>query len=306
MKICNLNFSSYILNASGPKCTSLEELEKIGESDSAAIMFKSCTIKPRHGNPKPRYIDLPFGSIQSMGLPNLGYLEYIKIADKLKKYNKPKIASIAGFNINEYRTMVKAFQKSSVDMIEINLSCPNIASKIPTAYDNDLLEKTLEHILGCGDKPIGIKLPAYYDINQFQKIAELILKYKISFITCINSIGHSLFINPETERPVIKPNDGFGGLGGRYIKPMALANVRTYRKLLGNRITIFGVGGIEKGSDAFEYLLAGADAVQVGTEFMRNGVNCFEVINRELKNLLIKKKYLSIQFAKGKLKMFSI
>ena len=111
-----------VFNASGPKCTSLKQLEQIAKSESDAIMMKSCTLEPRYGNPKPRYADLPHGAIQAMGLPNLGYKKYIKYADKLKKYNKPIIASIAGLNFDEYIIMMKAFQKSEVKTIEVNLS----------------------------------------------------------------------------------------------------------------------------------------------------------------------------------------
>jgi dihydroorotate dehydrogenase (fumarate) len=89
---------------------------------------------------------------------------------------------------------------------------------------------------------------------------------------------------------------------GDYIKPIALANVRTFYELLGNKISIFGVGGIKTGTDAFEFLLAGADAVQVATTFEKEGPGCFERINSELEEILRKKNYNSIKEVKGKLK----
>ena len=133
-------------------------------------------------------------------------------------------------------------------------------------------------------------------------MADLIKKYKISFITCINSVGNTLVIDPESETPVIKPKKWFGGLSGDYIKPIALANVRAFYELLKDKVSIFGVGGIKTGIDVFEFLLAGADAVQIATTFEKEGQSCFVRINSELEEILKRKGYKSIEEVKGKLK----
>lgn len=245
-KIAGVELDSYICNASGPLDSTLEELENIASSKSSAIVMKSCTIEPREGNQEPRYIRLPLGSIQSMGLPNLGYQEYIKFASRLKKYNKPVIASVAGLSVEDYKKMIEAFQNSDVDLIEVNLSCPNLEGKPQIAYDFEQIEKVLCNISNLGKKPIGLKLPPFYDFVHHKQMADLIKKYKISFITCINSVGNTLIIDPEFETPVIKPKKGFGGLCGDYIKPIALANVRAFYELLENKVSIFGVGGINR------------------------------------------------------------
>jgi len=301
-KVAGINFDSYVLNASGPKDSTLEELKVIAESGSSAITMKSCTLEPREGNAEPRYVRLQFGSIQSMGLPNLGYQEYIELASELRKYNKPIIASIAGLTIDDYQKMVKDFQNSKVHLIEINLSCPNLEGKAPIAYNFEQTELVLNKIRDLGEKPIGLKLPPYYERSQCEQIVKLVQRYNISFITCINSIGNTLVIDPEKEMPVIKPKKGFGGLSGQYIKPIALANVRMFYELLMNKVSIIGVGGIKSGSDAFEFLLAGADAVQIGTTFEKEGSLSFGRIDKELKDILQKKGYNSIQEIKGKLK----
>lgn len=301
-KIAGIEFQSYVCNASGPMDSTLEELEIIANSASSAIMMKSSTVQPREGNDEPRYVRLPLGSIQSMGLPNLGYKEYIKFTSRLKKYNKPITASVAGLSVEDYQIMVRAFQKSDADLIEVNLSCPNLEGKPQVAYDFEQTEKVLSAISNLGDKPLGLKLPPYYDFVHHKQMTEIIRKYKISFITCINSVGNTLIIDPELETPVIKPKKGFGGLGGDYIKPISLANVRAFYELLRDEVSIFGVGGIKSGTDAFEFLLAGADAVQVATIFEKEGVSCFKRINQELEKILQKKGYNSIQEVKGKLK----
>jgi dihydroorotate dehydrogenase (fumarate) len=301
-KIAGIKFDSYICNASGPLDSTLEELENIGNSGSPAITMKSCTILPRQGNDEPRYVHLPLGAIQSMGLPNLGYQEYVRFSSQLKKHNKPIIASVAGLSVEDYRIMVEAFQKSDADLIEVNLSCPNLEGKPQVAYDFEQTEKVLLAVSNLGTKPIGLKLPPFYDFVHHKQIADLIRKYKISFITCINSVGNTLVIDPETETPVIKPKRGYGGLCGDYIKPIALANVRAFYELLKDEVSIFGVGGIKSGTDAFEFLLAGADAVQVAIVFEKEGPSCFKRINQELEEILQRKGYNSIQDVRGKLK----
>lgn len=301
-QIAGIPLESYLMNASGPKCTTWDELQTIAQSASVAVVTKSCTIKPREGNPEPRYQDLPLGSIQSMGLPNLGYKAYLEMVPQLKALGKPVIVSISGFSVEDNIEMVSAFQNSDVDLIEVNFSCPNIPGKAQVAYDFEQTDKALAAITALGNKPIGIKLAPYFDMSHFIAVANIIKKYPVKFITCINSIGNTLVIDPYTEQPIIKPKGGFGGLCGDYIKPIGLANVRAFRELLDDDVQIIGVGGIKTGIDAFEYLLAGADAVQIATCFEKEGESCFERIETELAEFMQSKNYFKISDAKGKLK----
>lgn len=306
--IAGIKLAGFACNASGPMCTTLNELKDLGTSGSAAIVMKSCTLEAREGNPEPRYARLPSGVIQSMGLPNLGYQEYIRFSHILKEEfpNKPIIASVAGLdNIGDYLIMVNAFQEEgAVDLIEVNLSCPNIPGKPQIAYDMETVERLLVLLSEIGEKPIGLKLPAYPDLSFHRKMAELIRRYEVRFITCINSIGHALAIDPENETTLIAPNRGLGGLSGEYILNVALGNVRIFYELLhGADVSIFGVGGIGNEIDAFKFLLAGADGVQIGTTFMNEGPGCFGRINRGLESLLKRKGYGSIEEARGRLKI---
>jgi len=300
--IAGVKLNSYLMNASGPKCTTLQELQVIATSSSATIVTKSCTLAPREGNPEPRYSDLPLGSIQSMGLPNLGYKAYLEMLPSLKKSGKPIVVSISGFSIEDNIEMVSAFQASDVDLIEVNFSCPNIPGKAQVAYDFEQVERALTALTVLGDKPLGIKLAPYFDMSHFIAMATILKKFPVKFITCVNSIGNTLIIDPVSERPIIKPKGGFGGLCGDYIKPIGLANVRAFRELLDDDIQIIGVGGIKSGVDAFEYLLAGADAVQIATCFEKQGPSCFERIEGELKAFMANKGYTKLSDAKGQLK----
>lgn len=300
--IAGINLSHCIFNASGPLCKTLEELETIGRSNSSAIMTKSCTLEERQGNPEPRYKDIEFGSINSMGLPNLGYKKYIEFIPILKKFNKPIIISVSGLSLQNNLIMIEALNNTDADLIELNLSCPNIIGKPQVGYDFEQTDKVLTEIMKISKKPLGVKLPPYFDFVHFKQMANILNKHKVRFASCINSVGNAIFIDPEKEEVVIKPKEGFGGLGGKYVKPTALANVKKFYELLNKDIDIIGVGGINSGKDVFEFILAGASAVQLATVFMQEKEGCFERIEKEFNEFMNKKGYSSIEEVKGKLK----
>jgi len=303
--ISGIHFDSCIMNASGPLDATLEELTDIATSGAGGIVMKSCTVEVREGNPEPRYVDVEWGSINSMGLPNLGYKYYNDIAPKLKSYGKPLIASIAGAESKEYEKIVEAFNSSNVDILEINLSCPNVVGRPQIGYDFEMSEEIMGVVGDVSDKPWGVKLPPYFDFVHFEEMASILNNSKISFIVSINSIGNALFIDWETEKVLIKPKGGFGGLGGKYIKPTALANVRKFHELLDKKIKIVGVGGIYSGVDAFEFILSGATLLQLGTSFAQEGPQIFERVSRELKAIMDKKGYASLEDFRGKLKVIN-
>lgn len=300
-ELAGVRLEHCIFNASGPRCATLEELDAIGRSDSAAIVTKSCTLEPREGNPEPRYSDLPHGGIQSMGLPNLGYRKYIEFLPALKQHGKPVIVSVAGLCEADNLKIIEALDRTGVDMIELNMSCPNIPGKPQTGYDFEQSDRLIGHAMQLTSKPLGLKLPPYFDFVHFERMAAVLNRHRPAYVCCINSLGNALAIDPETERTIIRPKDGFGGLSGSYVKPTALANVRKFYELL-DGIDIVGVGGICTGEDVFEFILAGATAVQVGTKFMQDGHDIFETLEREFNELMERKGYTSIEEVRGKLK----
>lgn len=298
-----IDFENPIFNASGPSCSTLEELKKIGESKSSWIMMKSCTLEEREWNPTPRYVEVPLGSINSMWLPNLGYKKYIEFSGVLKNYNKPVIASISWLKPDDFQVMVKDFQENSAsDILEVNFSCPNVIWKPQIWYDPETVDKILSQIDNLWSKPIWIKLPPYFDFVHYEQIANIILKYNVAFVTCINSVWNTLIIDPETEQPLIKPKDWFGWLGWDFVKPVALANVRKFYELIWDKVQIIGCGWIKSWIDVFEFILAWASGVQIATQFEKEWTNSFERINKEFEEYMSKKWYKSIEEFRGKLK----
>lgn len=295
-----------IMNASGVLCSTDQELSNLLNSFSGGVVTKSCTSKPREGNVSPRYFEWNAGSINSMGLPNRGINFYISFLEK-KKINKPIFLSISGLSPEEnYFLIQKANQSSKITAIELNLSCPNILEKKEILdYNFYKISNFIENIFKFNKIPLGIKLPPYFYETQIKNMASILNQFPISFITCINSLPNGLFIDLNQEAVVIRPKKGFGGIGGSVIKPFALANIHKFYTYIRKDISIIGCGGISSGKDIFEHILCGASAVQIGTQFMKEGISVFERLKKELIFILEKKNYSSINIFKGKLKTFN-
>ncbi|HJR78088.1 MAG TPA: dihydroorotate oxidase [Nitrospiraceae bacterium] len=302
INIAGVRFPSCIMNASGALCVTREELMALGRSRSGAIVTKSMTIEPRIGNPEPRYVGFPGGSINSMGLPNLGYRAYVDLIPELRRFGKPVLASVAGLCEDDFVKIAEAVNGAKPDLIEINLSCPNIPGKPQIGYDVQDSERLLRRVRPLITVPMGVKLPPYFDPAHHVVMSGVIRRTGVDFLTLINSVGNGLVVDPDRESVVIKPKGGFGGLGGAIIKPVALANVRAFWRLLEGQCPIIGTGGIVSGIDAFEHFLCGASAVQVGTALVDEGIGVFDRLEGELAASLEKKGYKSPEACRGRLK----
>ena len=300
--IAGVRFPLCLMNASGALCVTREELEALGRSRTGAIVTKSMTLEARTGNPEPRYYPFAGGSINSMGLPNLGYRAYAELIPSLKTFKKPVIASVAGLCEDDFPEIARTIARAGPDLVEVNLSCPNIAGKPQIGYDFEASERLIRRVRAVVKCPLGVKLPPYFDPAHYAAMAEVLKRAPVDFLSLINSVGNALVIDPDRESAVIKPKGGFGGLGGPGIKPVALANVRAFWKAFDGRIPIIGVGGVVSGTDAFEHLLAGASAVQIGTALVEEGLKVFDRIAGELQAVLKKKGYPSATAVVGRLK----
>lgn len=301
--IANQHLPVPIYNASGSQCTTLNQLRNIERSYSAVVLTKSCTVDPRKGNSGTRYWDDDNISINSTGLANLGYEQYIQFS---KQFSKPYFLSIAGLTLDDNLTMIKEINDNfeHIHAIELNLSCPNLEGKAEIAYDFNSekgMSSYLRHIFEEVDIPLGLKLPPYPNNYFWDSAADIINEYPISFVTCINSIGHCIVVDPKTDKTVIHPNGGHGGMGGNFIKPVALANVKKMRERLRSKIDIIGCGGVRTGRDVYDHILCGASAVQVGSALMKEGVGVFLRLKQELEREMYNKGYSSLLDFRGKI-----
>ena len=336
-KIGGLQLENCVFNESGPRSGSVEALSKIGASRAGAILSKSCTILKQQGNDMPRAIQgidmgpsMCEGSFNSEGLPNFGIDYYISDANRkiLSEFDKPYIISLSGLSLDDNCEMLQKALQSGITSIELNLACPNVPGKPIVAYDfagMDLVCKRITEIISqhCrthyntqeskGNGPpsvtFGVKLAPYFDKPHFREAVNIILKYpQIHFITTCNTIGNALFIDSESECVSIQGKGGFGGIGGGFIKPTALANIRTISSLLEEAgridVKVIGVGGIATGDDAFQAILCGASAVQIGTCHWTEGPTCFDRISAELEAIMQRKGYSSIEDFRGQLQSY--
>ena len=137
--------------------------------------------------------------------------------------------------------------------------------------------------------------------------AAILNKYKhiLSYAASINTIGNALAVDYHAEMPSVRANNGYAGLSGPAVKHTALANVRQMRELLDDAIDVVGVGGVQSGRDAFEMILCGARAVQVGTCHWTEGPKCFDRISDELREIMEERGYGKVDDFRGKLKEWS-
>ncbi|TJZ67764.1 dihydroorotate oxidase [Chitiniphilus eburneus] len=292
-----------LMNAAGVWCTLAAQLDALVESSAGAAVTKSCTLSRRDGNPEPRYRALPLGSINSMGLPNEGHVYYLDYAACHDYERKPLFVSVSGLSLDDNLTIVAALREAVLPaFLELNLSCPNVEGKPQPGYDFEAMDQFLAEVATAYRRPFGVKLPPYFDFVHFDNAAEILNRYdNLAFITCINSIGNGLVIDTESESTVIRPKDGFGGLGGDYVLPTALANVNAFHRRCPGK-TIIGCGGVSTGEHVFQHLLAGATLVQVGTALHEEGPSIFDRLQKELRELMAKKGYTRIEDFRGRLK----
>ncbi|MER0123525.1 dihydroorotate oxidase [Streptococcus sp. ZJ93] len=301
-QIAGFPFENCLMNAAGVACMTIEELEEVRLSQAGTFVTKTATLEVRVGNPEPRYQDVPLGSINSMGLPNQGldyYLDYLLDLQE-KESHQTFFLSLVGLSQEETHTLLKQVEASDFKgLTELNLSCPNVPGKPQIAYDFETTEAILREVFSYFTKPLGIKLPPYFDMAHFDQAAAIFNQFPLAFVNCVNSIGNGLYI--EDESVIIRPKNGFGGIGGEYIKPTALANVHAFYQRLKPEIQIIGTGGVLTGRDAFEHILCGASMVQVGTTLHKEGVAAFERITAELHSIMAEKGYESLEDFRGKL-----
>lgn len=302
--IGNFQFDNVLMNASGVRCSTAEDLDKLAASPAGSFITKSGTPHAREGNPEPRVAGLELGSINSMGLPNRGIDYYIDYAEKFQAAHPehPFFMSVAGMSPADYVLIAKKIQASSFNgLTEFNLSCPNVPGKPQIAYDFETTRQILTDIFSVFKKTAGVKLPPYFDLAQFDDMAAILNDFPLTFINSINSLGNGLMIDPKTDTVLLKPKGGFGGIGGAYAKPIALANVRAFRQRLRPEIVIIGTGGVNTGRDVYELILCGASMVQLGTVFGVEGIPVFSRLLTELATEMATKHHETIADFQGQL-----
>ncbi len=301
-KIGDLKFEFPVFNAAGLWAKTKEDFESFARSEAEAILAGSCTNEPREGNPEPHgYLGNSF-TLNSVGLANTGVDEFVKTSHKVETNGKPFLISVSGFSIQDYIAVVTKVDKGSFDGIEVNLSCPNVEGKGIFAYDIDTSLKLTKKLRALTKKSLGIKLSPYTQRLDAEKMAKGLLTTGVDFVTLINTYPMGAAIDIATESLVIKPNGGLAGIGGGpTMKAISLAQIILFRQFTNGKLPLIGVGGVESGKDVYEYILAGASAVQIASGIWREGIGIFRRIKKELIALLEQKGVENLESKIGSL-----
>ena len=230
-------------------------------SELGGICAKGLTLHPRNGNPAPRIAETPMGILNSVGLENPGVDAFIKEElPFLRRFDTKVIANISGNTPEEYGVMCEKLSAAGVDMIEVNISCPNVKAG-GLAYGTrpelaaEVTETAKKH---AGGVPVMVKLsPNVTDVTEIARAVEGAGADALSLINTIRGMR----IDISTRRPVLKMNTG--GLSGPAVLPVAVRMVWEAAQAVS--LPILGMGGVAKGEDAAQLMLAGASAVAVGT-----------------------------------------
>ena len=257
------NFTSPVLVASGTFGYAKEMEGTVDFSRLGAVIPKTVTLLPRPGNAPPRTVETASGMLNSIGLDNDGIDEFLlQKLPYLKTLNTKIIVSIAVKNIEECPMLGEkigaASQTGGIDAVELNVSCPNVSGGVDFATDPKLCEQIVQKMRQVLTLPLIVKLsPNVWNIGDIAKGAESGGADAISAVnTCLG-----LAVDWRKRKP--KLGNGFGGLSGPAIKPIALRCVRHVYKVV--KIPVIGIGGIETIDDAMEFFVTGASAVQIGT-----------------------------------------
>jgi len=253
-------FKNPIVTVSGTFGFGREYGEYYDLSDLGGICVKGLTAKPRLGNKPPRIAETPMGMLNSVGLQNPGVDAFIsEELPFLRKFDTVVIANISGNTVEEYAEMTEKLSDAGIDIIEVNVSCPNVkAGGMAFGTTTEGVVAVTEAVMKKTKAPIMVKLtPNVTDIASIAKAAESSGADAISLINTLLGMR----IDTVTRKPIL--NNNVGGLSGPAVFPVALRMVWQVASAVD--IPIMGMGGIMTGNDAVEMMLAGADLIGVGT-----------------------------------------
>ncbi len=262
VNLCGIELDNPVNPPSGTFGYGYEFAELYDINCLGTFSFKGTTKEPRFGNPTPRIAECTSGMINAVGLQNPGVEKVIsEELPKLKKcFHKPVMANISGFSIEDYAyTCALLDKEEQVGWLEVNVSCPNVhGGGMAFGTDCNAAASVVSAVKKVTTKPVIIKLSP--NVTDIVSIARAVEEAGADSVSLINTLL-GMAIDAEKRRPVLSTITG--GLSGPAVKPVALRMVWQVSHAVS--IPVIGLGGIASATDAIEFLLAGAKAVEVGT-----------------------------------------
>lgn len=274
VKLCGVSLKNPVVPASGTFGFGVEMAGSYDLNILGGISLKGTTRDARYGNECPRIAETPCGMINSVGLQNPGIQAFVeqKLPSVRKHFNGAVIANISGFSIDEYvECCAKADAAPQTDILEVNISCPNVhGGGLAFGTSAKAAAEVTRAVKEVCSKPVFIKLsPNVTDITEIARACE---DAGADGLTLINTIL-GMRIDIRRRKPVLA--NRYGGFSGRAVFPVALRMVNQVAHACS--IPVMGCGGVSSAEDVIEMMMAGATAVQVGAENLRNPFACKEI-----------------------------
>jgi dihydroorotate dehydrogenase (NAD+) catalytic subunit len=269
VNVAGLRLRNPTMNAAGVLGISKPLLKRVYEGGAGAVVTKSLGPVPRSGHLNPTMVMLEGGVLNAMGLPNPGVNYYVEAIKALKNEGIPVVASFFGGSVEDFKEVAKILSDAEVDALEVNVSCPNVEEEMGMlGADCQNTEIVTAAVKEVSKPPVIVKLsPNVTDIAEIARAAE---RGGADAITAVNTLkGIAVDINFKT--PVL--TNITGGFSGPAFKPVALRCVWEIANAVD--LPIIGCGGISNWSDAIEFLLCGASAVEIGTAVLHKGYDIY-------------------------------
>lgn len=290
--LAGLEMTSPILTASGCAAAGRELDQFFDITELGAVVTKSIMLEPRSGRPTPRMAETPSGMLNSIGLQGPGIASFVeRDLVWLHQRGARTVVSIAGDSVEDYAKLAKILRMhEGVDAIEVNISCPNVADRGKVfACEASSASAVVQAVRRNTDSRIPIFAKLSPDVTDITSIAIACVRAGADGLSVINTLL-GMVIDTDTMKPALAGVTG--GLSGPAIRPVAVRCVWQIRQALPD-VPILGMGGIRTGLDALQFILAGANAVSVGTVVFNDPTAPMRV-HRELSEALASKGFRSL------------
>lgn len=297
VQLAGISLESPLVLASGVLGTTASSLRRAALAGAGAVTTKSCSRAPRKGHPAPCILPWKAGLLNAVGLSNPGVdAEIAEIAEYKQTCFAPLFVSIFAGSPDEFGQLARRVAEAKPDLIEANVSCPNVQSEFgtPFAADPEACGRVVRAVKeNAGAIPVSIKLSA--QCASLARMAVICRQNGADAITAINTVGPGMWIDTGTGRPAL--SNLVGGVSGAAILPIAVRAIYEIRRAVD--LPIIGTGGVSCAADALQLIMAGADAVGIGSGIYAGGVELFGEINRGLVDFLKERGCDSIGQVRG-------
>ncbi|MGQ9567546.1 MAG: dihydroorotate dehydrogenase [Anaerolineae bacterium] len=297
--LCGIRLRNPLVLASGVLGTEPGILHRVGLAGAGAVTSKSCSLLPRRGHPNPTVLDWGPGLINAVGLANPGVEAQVRILrearERLAGEGVALFASVVAGTVEEFAEVARRVAAAEPDLIEVNISCPNVISEFGELFATrpESAAAVTRAVKEATDIPVSIKLSP--NVADIVSIAQAVAEAGADAITAINTVGPGMVLDVESGRPFLSNREG--GLSGPAIRPVAVRCV--YRIAEAVDVPIIGTGGVMRGRDVVEMVMAGATAVGVGSAVYWRGPEVFGELLAEVREFLVSHGYGSLAEVRG-------